>query len=164
MSDQPGPGHNSNRFMQLMQHATELQAQLQSEGYTDEDVLGALESETQVLDLLDRTIERMVADQRLAASAKERAKRLEARAENRKSLMDFIMKALRRDNIERPLGTVYYQKNPTTLQITGPVPAKFRVQVEVDDKDSIKKALEAGERVENCALSPDKYHLRVKVT
>lgn len=164
MSDQPAAGHNSNRFIDILHAANQLQQHLDQEGYSDEDVLGALESETEVMAVIDHTIERIVADERLAASAKERARRLEARAENRRGLLDVIMKALKRNNIERPLATVYYAKNPQTAVIDNAddIPDTYR-SLEVD-KARLLQALKAGTKVAGASLSEPKQSLRIKVT
>lgn len=162
--DRPGAGHNSNRFTDILYAATQLQAQLEHEGYADEDVLGALESETEVLAIVDRTIEKIVADERLTASARERARRLEARADMRRGLLNVIMTNLRRQNLERPLATVYYATDPQAVIIDNAddIPEKYLKSA--PDKAMIARDLKAGTKVAGAHLADLKQSLRIKVT
>ena len=138
-------------YSDLMHQASVLQQQLEAEGYDDENVLASLESETDVLALFDRVTERVIADERLAASARERAKRLEARADKRKAFLGFVLDNLNRTKLERPLATTYWQDNNPALQIDGPVPEQYMTST--PDKPAITKALKAGEVIENCRLT-----------
>ena len=161
MSDYPS---NRPRFADILNHAHQLQELLSQEGYEDSDIIASLESETEVLAIMDRTIERVIADERLAASARERARRLEARAEMRRGLLHVIMTSLQRQNLERPLATVYYQANPqsVTVERAEEIPAAYTMTV--PDKTAILKALKAGEAVPGVSLSPAKTSLRIKTT
>lgn len=161
MSDYPS---NRPKFQEILSHAHQLQQLLTQDGYDDSDVLASLESETEVLAITDRTIERIIADERLAASAKERARRLEARADMRRGLLHVIMTALQRQNLERPLGTVYYQASQPSLTIEKPEDIPEQYQTTVPDKVAILKALKAGEPVPGASLSPVKTSLRIRTT
>ena len=153
-----------SRFSEMLHAAHTLQQQLSDEGYDQEDIIGALESETDVMRMLDRTIEKVVADERLAASAAERAKRLKARAEKRRELLDVIMVNLERDKLERPLATVYYVTNPVALVIDNPDDIPTQYYESVPDKAMITKALHAGADIPGVRLSTPKRGLRLKVT
>jgi len=153
---------NRPRFADILQKAMQLAEDLVKEGYDDSIVVDALDSETEVLAIVDRVAERVIADQRLAASAKARAKRLEERAETSKKFLAYVLSSLNRKSLERPLGTVHFQDNPQGVEILGEVPAEYRT--EVPDKAAIKRALVAGKEVENARLSPPSRHLRILTT
>jgi hypothetical protein len=153
-----------SRFSEILHAAHTLQQQLSDEGYDQEDIIGALESETDVMRMLDRTIEKVVADERLAASATERAKRLKERAAKRRKLLDVIMVNLERDKLERPLATVYYVTNPVTLVIDNPDDIPMQYYESMPDKAMITKALHAGADIPGVHLSTPKRGLRLKVT
>lgn len=148
-----------SKFSDVMHKAAQIQQQLEAEGYEESDILVSLESETDLLDYFDRVAEKVVADDRLAASAAERAKRLKARADKRKDLLMFMMDIMGVKKLERPLVTASVQKNPVSLTILGEVPDLYMMSV--PDKAAIIKALKAGETVQNAELAPEKFHLRM---
>ena len=75
-------------------------------GYSDEDLLASLESETDALELLDRFVEHALADKELAAKASERAARLKERAERSRDIIQRMMAALELTKLERSLATL----------------------------------------------------------
>jgi Gp157 protein len=141
-----------SNFMAIMAAASQLQEQLSAEGYDDDDILGAIESETDVLAILDRVAEKVVADERLAASARERARRLEARADKRRQLLDLMMTTIGRDKVERPLVTLSYRNNPPSLILTNPDHLPSQYMTAVPNKDMITKALKSGAAVDGATL------------
>ena len=63
----------------------------------DEDhalLLGSLEGETDIMEVLDRVIESSIADKKLAEMARERAKRVEERSQKSREIALRIIEAL----------------------------------------------------------------------
>ena len=149
-------------FSDVTARAHQLQEQLRAEGYDDDSVLASIESETDLLRVFDRVAERVDQDNRSAVIARERARRLEARADKNAEFLGYLLSVMGiEDRIERPTATVYYRKNPTSLVIEGDVPEAFLVPV--PDKARIKQALTKGEEVANCHLTHSRS-LLVKTT
>ena len=147
-------------FHAVTAKAYALQEQLRAEGYEDDVVTAAIESETDMFRVFDRVAERIDQDNRSAVIARERAKRLEARADRNTEFLDYLMRTIgNQTKIERPTATVYYQANPPRLEIEGEVPETFLTQV--PDKPAITKALKAGEDIPGCRLTQSRS-LRVK--
>ena len=147
-------------FHAVTARAYALQEQLRAEGYEDDVVTAAIESETDLFRVFDRVAERIDQDNRSAVIARERAKRLEARADRNLEFLDFLMRTIgNQTKIERPTATVFYQTNPPRLEIEGEVPETFLTQV--PDKPAITKAIKAGENVPGCQLTQGRS-LRVK--
>ena len=147
-------------FHAVTARAYALQEQLRAEGYEDDVVTAAIESETDLFRVFDRVAERIDQDNRSAVIARERAKRLEARADRNLEFLDFLMRTIgNQTKIERPTATVFYQTNAPRLEIEGEVPETFLTQV--PDKPAIVKALKAGEDLPGCRLTQSRS-LRVK--
>lgn len=147
-------------FHAVTAKAHALQEQLRAEGYDDDIVVASIESETDLMRVFDRVAERIDQDNRSAVIARERAKRLEARADRNTEFLDYLMRTIgNQTKLERPTATVFYQANPPRLEIEGEVPETFLTQV--PDKPAIVKAIKAGEAVPNCRLSLSRS-LRVK--
>jgi hypothetical protein len=68
-------------------------------------LIGMLEGETEVFELLDRLAEQAIADKLLAERATERAKRIEARAERSRDVIRKMLDALELQKLERPVFT-----------------------------------------------------------
>jgi hypothetical protein len=147
-------------FHAVTAKAYALQEQLRAEGYEDDVVTAAIESETVLFRVFDRVAERIDQDNRSAVIARERAKRLEARADRNLEVLDFLLRTIgNQTKIERPTATVFYQTNPPRLEIAGEVPETFMTSV--PDKPAITKALKAGEDLPGCRLTQSRS-LRVK--
>jgi hypothetical protein len=147
-------------FHAVTARAYALQEQLRAEGYEDDVVTAAIESETDLFRVFDRVAERIDQDNRSAVIARERAKRLENRADRNTEFLDFLMRTIgNQTKIERPTATVYYQATTPALVIDGDVPDAFMTSV--PDKPAIVKAIKAGEDVPNCRLTLSRS-LRVK--
>ncbi len=147
-------------FHAVTARAYALQEQLRAEGYEDDVVTAAIESETDLFRVFDRVAERIDQDNRSAVIARERAKRLEARADRNTEFLDYLMRTIgNQTKIERPTATVFYQTNPPRLEIEGEVPETFLTQV--PDKPAITRALKAGEDLPGCRLTQSRS-LRVK--
>jgi Siphovirus Gp157 len=147
-------------FHAVTARAYALQEQLRAEGYEDDVVTAAIESETDLFRVFDRVAERIDQDNRSAVIARERAKRLEARADRNLEFLDYLMRTIGNQNkVERPTATVYYQATTPALVIDGDVPDTFMTSV--PDKPAIVKAIKAGESVPHCRLTLSRS-LRVK--
>ena len=147
-------------FHAVTAKAYALQEQLRAEGYEDDVVTAAIESETDLFRVFDRVAERIDQDNRSAVIASERAKRLEARADRNTEFLDFLMRTIGNETkLERPTATVFYQTNAPRLEIEGEAPETFLTQV--PDKPAITKALKAGEDIPGCRLTQSRS-LRVK--
>jgi hypothetical protein len=147
-------------FHAVTAKAYALQEQLRAEGYEDDVVTAAIESETDLFRVFDRVAERIDQDNRSAVIARERAKRLENRADRNTEFLDFLMRTIgNQTKVERPTATVFYQTNAPRLEIEGEVPETFLTQV--PDKPAIVKALKAGEDLPGCRLTQSRS-LRVK--
>jgi hypothetical protein len=149
-------------FHEVTARAYALQEQLRAEGYEDDVVTAAIESETDLFRVFDRVAERIDQDNRSAVIARERAKRLENRADRNTEFLDFLMRTIgNQTKLERPTATVFYRDNPVALAVEGEVPEEFTVSV--PDKARIKQALIKGEKVPNCRLTQGRS-LLVKAT
>jgi hypothetical protein len=147
-------------FHAVTAKAHALQEQLRAEGYDDDIVIASIESETDLMRVFDRVAERVDQDNRSAVIARERAKRLEARADRNTEFLDYLMRTIgNQTKLERPTATVFYQANPPRLEIEGEVPETFMTSV--PDKPAITKALKAGEDLPGCRLTQSRS-LRVK--
>ena len=114
--------------------------------------MNSVESETDALEVLDAFVEAIIADEALANKAKERAKRLEARADkHRATVLAILQEKLQVSSIERPLFTASISHR-TGVEITdeGSVPLEF--QRIAPDKVAIAAALRKGEDVPGAVL------------
>lgn len=139
-----------------------LAEQLRAEGYDDADVLATIESETDLLRVFDRVAERVDQDNRSAVIARERAKRLEARADRNLEFLDYLMRTMgNQSKVERPTCTVFYQASPPKLEIDAGVVLSESLMTLVPDKAAIAKALMSGDDIPGCRLTQGRT-LRVK--
>ena len=150
-----------SRISDIMHKAAELRQQLEAEGYDQHDQMLAIETESEALELFDAYAERVVADERLAASARERAKRLERRAEINKGMLTYIMAVLRQKKLERPLVTATMTKGRTSTEITetDKIPAEYRT---LPDKAAITRALKEGQEVPGAELKTGADYLTLR--
>lgn len=147
-------------FSAVTNKAHQLAEMLRAEGYDDDAVLLSIESETDLLRVFDRVAERVDQDNRSAVIARERARRLEARADKNTEFLGYLMEVMGIEKkIERPTATVYYQNNPPKLEITGEVPDLYTMSV--PDKQAIMRDLKQGDYIANCTLTQSRS-LRVK--
>ena len=148
-----------SNFSEVTAKAHALAETLRAEGYDDDSVLASIESETDLLRVFDRVAEKVDQDNRSAVIARERARRLEARADKNTEFLAYLMQVMGVEKLERPTATVSWQNNPAALTIDGEVPQYWLTAV--PDKDRIKKALKAGDTIEHCTLTQGRS-LRVK--
>ena len=129
----------------------------------DEDhalLLGSLEGETDIMEVLDRVIEHAIADGKLVEMARERARRIEARAARTRDVALRILEALGVSPLERPIYTAsIMQIRKSIVTDAMAVPDRFsRVSV---DMIALGKALRAGEEVPGAELSNAEPSLRI---
>jgi len=112
--------------------------------------------------VFDRVAERIDQDNRSAVIARERAKRLENRADRNTEFLDYLMRTIgNQTKIERPTATVFYQATPPKLEIDPDTRLADSLLTVVPDKPAIVKALKAGEDLPGCRLTQSRS-LRVK--
>jgi hypothetical protein len=120
----------------------------------DERLLAdALEGSSDVMELLDRLIERSNADAALVRAGKERLARIDARNERTRTIIARMLEALDLRRLERPLATLTLADARRGVVITDEdelPPAFVRT---APDKAAILSALNAGEVVPGAALS-----------
>ena len=149
-------------FHAVTARAYALQEQLRAEGYEDDVITAAIESETDLFRVFDRVAERVDQDNRSAVIARARAKRLENRADRNTEFLDYLMRTIgNQTKVERPTATVYYQANPPKLEIDPDTRLADSLLTVVPDKAAITKALKAGEDLPGCRLTQSRS-LRVK--
>lgn len=130
-------------------------------GYSDEDVLASLESETDALALLDRLVEHALADKELAAKASERAARLKERAERSRDIIQRMMAALELSKLERPVATLSISQH-RELQVIDEAELPEAFIRHAPDKVAIAKALRAGQDVPGATLGNDQPRLTIR--
>lgn len=140
-----------SKFTEATAKAHALQEALRAEGYDDLDVLASIESETDLLRVFDRVAERVDQDNRSAVIARERARRLEARADKNAEFLGYLMGVLGTDKVERPTATVWWQDNPGRLEVEEDKLGQYWLTAK-PDADRIKKALKAGEAIPGATL------------
>ena len=137
--------------------------QIISELPDDEDhalLLGSLDGETDIFEVLDRVIESSIADKKLAELARERAKRVEERASRSREIALRIIEALGVSPLERPIYTAsLMQIRKSIVTNSDELPKEFIR--ESPDMIAINKALRAGEEVPGAELSNTEPSLRI---
>lgn len=126
-------------------------------------LLGTIEGETDVLELLDRIIEQSIADNRLADAARERSKRIEARAARARDIALRIIEALGVSPLERPVYTASLTHPRKPLVTNADDLAKEYIR-ESPDMHAIGKALRAGEEVAGAVLGNPMPQLTIRTT
>lgn len=129
-------------------------------GYDPDDILCAVESETDALDLVDRLTEAVLADKALVDKAKERIDRIEARAERNRATLAAMMEEIQ-DKLERPLATLSLVNTARTLILTDTEQVPDVFWHPVVDKARVTEALKAGQDVPGAALSNQRRTLRI---
>jgi len=112
-----------------------------------------IDGQTDALDLMDQIAEAVIADESLAERARDRAKRLEARADKRREVITRMLEVLDlREPVQRPLYTasLAYRSKPQVIDATLLPRDYIREAV---DLVKLGKALHAGEAVEGAVLS-----------
>ena len=145
----PSNAVSPRKLMAAMSAVGRLKEQLA--GYEDDVILASIESETNALDLIDRIIEHVVADEALVESGKARLKRIEARADRHREILKAMMAEIA-EKVERPLATLSLGTGPRTAVV---IDAKAIPEVywrRAIDKQELLRGLKAG-AVEGAELS-----------
>ena len=137
------------KLERAMSAVVQLKAQLA--GYEDDVVLASIESETQALELIDRLVEHVVADEALVDAGKARLKRIEARADRHREILKAMMAEIA-EKVERPLATLSLGTGPRTAIVTDAQAVPDVYWRRAIDKQELLKALKNGP-VEGAELS-----------
>jgi Siphovirus Gp157 len=126
-------------------------------------LLNTIEGESDVLEVLDRVVEAAIADKKLAELARERAKRIEARADRARSVALQIIEALQVSPLERPLysASISYPRKPLVTNADELPKEMIR---EAPDMVAIGKALRAGETIPGAELKNPEPQLTIRVS
>ena len=126
-------------------------------------LLNTIEGESDVLEVLDRVVEAAIADKKLAELARERAKRIEARAERARGVALQIIEALQVSPLERPLysASISYPRKPLVTNADA-LPGTFIRHA--PDLVAIGKALRAGELIPGAELKNPEPQLTIRVS
>ena len=132
----------------------------------DEDhalLLGSLEGETDIMEVLDRVVESSIADNKLAELARERAKRVEERARKSREIALKIIEALGVSPLTRPVYTasLTYPRKPLVTNADELPKEMIR---EAPDMVAIGKALRAGETIPGAELRNPEPQLTIRVS
>ena len=124
-------------------------------------LLNTIEGESDVLEVLDRVVEAAIADKKLAELARERAKRIEARADRARGVALQIIEALGVSPLERGVYTasVSYHRELGSLDESVLPEAFIR---RAPDKIAIAKALRAGQEVAGASLGNNAPRLIIR--
>jgi Siphovirus Gp157 len=129
----------------------------------DEDhelLLGVIEGQSEIFELLDKIVEWSIADKKLAELARERARRIEARSDRAREIATRIVEALGVSPLERPIYTAsLMQIRKSIVTNSDELPKEFIR--ESPDMIAINKALRAGEEVPGAQLSNAEPSLRI---
>jgi heterodisulfide reductase subunit B len=106
-------------------------------------ILASIESETNALELMDKVLEAVVADELLVEQGSARLKRIEARANRHRLILRAMMEEIA-EKVERPLGTLSISYGPRSAVIVdqGVIPNEFFRRTV--DKAELLRALKAG--------------------
>jgi Siphovirus Gp157 len=120
----------------------------------------SLEGETHFFDALDDYAEAVVGDTRMVEMAKARIKRIEARIERNRNIVQRILQIADLDSAERPLYTVTLTHH-RELQITSEAEIPDAYWRHAPDKIAIAKALRAGSDVPGAILGNTQPRLTI---
>ena len=149
-----------------IERAMSAAMQIISELPDDEDhalLLGSLDGETDIFEVLDRVIESSIADNKLAELARERAKRVEERARKSREIALKIIEALGVSPLTRPVYTasITYPRKPLVTNADELPKEMIR---EAPDMVAIGKALRAGETIPGAELKNPEPQLTIRVS
>ncbi len=132
-------------------------------GDDDEAIADAVEGETNLIEAIDASLDRLAeiealneAISNLVKSYKERSDRLDHQAEQIRAALSLAMTTAGLRKVERPAGTLSLRAVPPKAIITSEVdlPARFYVEQNPKlDKKAVLDALKAGEKIPGAELS-----------
>ena len=158
MAKTPSP----TALMQTMAGVDRLR-QLLGEDADSQLVLDTIEGETNALEMLDAIVETILADEALANAAKERATRMEARADKRRAIVQRIMERIGQKKLERPLATLVIAAGPTSVVIAREDLVPNEYWRSVLDKHAINRAIKSDLEVPGATLSNAPPVLRILI-
>jgi len=139
------------RIEQAMAEAMKLRELV---GDEDAQLLAdTIEGETDVFSLIDRLAERALADKLLVERGKERLKRIEAREDRARAIVQKMMEALGVAKLDRSLATLSVSAGPRSVQIVDQAAIPDGYWRKSVDKVEIAKQLKAGNAVAGAELS-----------
>ena len=114
-------------------------------------LLGTVEGQSDVLEVIDRLAEQTIADKKLGELASERARRLDARADRTRAIMLQMLETLGLKSLERPLFTASVSHHAKAFVTSAElVPAEYtRTAV---DMIALRRALMDGTQVPGASL------------
>jgi hypothetical protein len=114
-------------------------------------LLGVIEGQSEIFELLDKIVEWSIADKKLAELARERARRIEARSDRAREIATRIVEALGVSPLERPVYTasLTFPRKPLVTDEEALPAAYIR---HAPDMIAIGKALRAGETIPGAEL------------
>ena len=126
-------------------------------------LLGVIEGQSEILEVLDKIVEWSIADKKLAELARERARRIEARADRAREIATRIVEALQVSPLERPVYTasITYPRKPLVTN-AGELPNAYIRHA--PDMIAIGKALRAGETIPGAELKNPEPQLTIRVS
>jgi len=132
----------------------------------DEDhelLLGVIEGQSEIFELLDKIVEWSIADKKLAELARERARRIEARSDRAREIATRIVEALGVSPLERPVYTasITYPRKPIVTN-ADELPKEYIR--ESADMIAIGKALRAGEQIPGAELKNPAPQLTIRTS
>jgi hypothetical protein len=131
---------SSYKLTAAMAAVSRLKAELASQ---DSDmILASIESETNALELMDRVIEAVVADELMVEQGSARLKRIEARANRHRLILRAMMEQIA-EKVERPLATlsISYRTKPIITDASRLPPELMRT---APDMTALARALKDG--------------------
>jgi len=148
------------RIEAAMSLAQQLKAQLTDDA-DDKLLLGTLEGETEVFELIDALAENVLGDERMIEIGEERLGRRKRRVERTRDLIARMLVAL---EIDKPLERALYTASLTRTQkpfVTDEALVPERFKVERVDTRSLGAALRHGEDVPGAMLGNPEPSLRI---
>jgi hypothetical protein len=132
----------------------------------DEDhelLLGVIEGQSEIFELLDKIVEWSIADKKLAELARERARRIEARSDRAREIATRIVEALGVSPLERPIYTasITYPRKPLVTNAEELPDTYIR---HAPDMVAIGKALRAGETIPGAELKNPEPQLTIRTS
>jgi len=147
------------RIEQAMAEAMKLRELVDDE---DAQLLAdTIEGETDVFSLIDRLAERALADKLLVERGKERLKRIEAREDRARAIVQKMMEALGVAKLDRSLATLSVSAGPRSVQIVDQAAIPDGYWRRSVDKIEIAKQLKSGNAVAGAELSNGPSVLRI---
>ena len=124
-------------------------------------LLGVIEGQSEIFELLDKIVEWSIADKKLAELARERARRIEARSDRTREIATRIVEALGVSPLERPVYTasITYSRKPLVTNADA-LPGTFIRHA--PDLVAIGKALRAGELIPGAELKNPEPMLTIR--